>query len=197
MKRLFFTLMIFVFCLTQLYPQGVRCKVFLQGAYTSGPLMSPSLNVLIPFLQPFNTNPWNFPGNEMLNTIPSDMVDWVLVELRDAGDTSLIISRRAALLLENADIVETNLATSVSFVGLTPGNYYICIYHRNHIPVMSANPITLPNAIPYDFSDTLNFPPYGGGSHALVEIDPGKFGLIAGDVNKDGVLKYSGPGNDR
>jgi hypothetical protein len=125
------------------------------------------------------------------------MVDWVLVELRDAVNPTTIISRRAAILLNDGVIADTNLSTFINFPGFSQGNYYLCVFHRNHFPVMSLNPVALPNAISYDFSDTLNFPPYGGGSRALIKLEPGVFGLIGGDVNKDGVIKYSGPENDR
>lgn len=177
--------------------QNVKAKVFLQGAYLSGSSMDTSLGASIPLSQPFNEDPWNYYGNEHLNSIPGNMVDWVIVELRDNSNPSLIKGRRAALLMENGLITDTNLQSSVNFGGLSSGQYYLCIYHRNHIPVMSANPILVPNAVAYDFSDTLNYPPYGGGSLAMIELETGIFGMIAGDVNKDGILKYSGPENDR
>jgi len=197
MKRVLIILVLIVFSLFPIYSQSVKSKVFLQGAYQSGLMMSNSLNSLIPASQPYVTIPWNYSGNEIINSAPSNMIDWVLVELRDNANPSLIISRRAALLLDNGIIVDTNLSTSINFGGISPGNYYLCIYHRNHMPVMSAIPVTVPNSVSYDFSDTLNFPPHGGGSQALVELESGVFGMIAGDANKDGTLKYSGPSNDR
>ncbi|MCD4678765.1 MAG: hypothetical protein K8S00_00110 [Bacteroidales bacterium] len=197
MKRVLIILLLIVFSLFPIYSQTVKSRVFLQGAYQSGLIMSNSLNSLIPASQPYDTIPWDYSGNEIIDSIPSNMIDWVLVELRDNANPSLIISRRAALLLDNGEIVDTNLVASVNFGGISPGNYYLCIYHRNHMPVMSAIPLNIPNAISYNFSDTLNFPSYGGSSQALIELESGVFGMIAGDVNKDGILKYSGPANDR
>ncbi len=197
MKRVFVILVFIFFSLFQVYSQNVKSKVFLQGAYQSGSIMSASLTDLIPVFQPYDTTPWNYSGNENMGFIPNNMIDWVLVELRDIANPSLIISRRAALLLNNGMVVDTNLSPSVNFEGISPGNYYLSVYHRNHMPVMSAGFITIPNSVPYDFSDTLNYPPYGGGSQALIELEAGIFGMIAGDANKDGILKYSGPANDR
>ncbi len=197
MKRITLIFVYIIFCNYFSYGQSVSCKTFLQGSYQGGSLMSVDLTIILPGTQPYNVAPWNYNGAESLNSIPSNMVDWVLVELRDPVNPTIIISRRAALLLDNGDVADTNLTTLINFPGISPGNYYLCILHRNHFPVMSANPESVPSIISYDFSDTLNFPPYGGGSKALIELESGLFGMIAGDVNKDGVIKYSGPDNDR
>ncbi len=195
-------LVLFFSLITNIFSQcldnaEVGCKVYLQGAYLSNILMDTSLNLYIPNSQPYDTLPWNYDGNENINPIPSNMVDWVLVELRDPGNPAIIISRKAGILKNNGQVLDTNLAALLNFPNINPGNYYLCIYHRNHFPVMSANPVAIPIITQYDFSDTLNFPPYGGGSNALIELETGVFGMIAGDVNKDGTIKYSGPNNDR
>lgn len=175
----------------------VITKAVLQDAYASAGQMSKDLNTILPTNQPYDGNPWNYNGTESLNAVPEAMVDWILVELRDATDSSLIIAQRAALLLDNGNIADTNMSASVSFNNIQPGNYYLCLHHRNSLPVMSKDPVAIPTTTQYDFSDTLNHPPYGGGSKALIEVDPGVYAMIGGDVNSDGTLKYSGPGNDR
>jgi hypothetical protein len=175
----------------------LKAKVFLQGAYNGNGFMNTDLNSLIPGGQPYNRVPWNYTSGEDISSTPANMTDWILLELRDKTDPTVIIARRAALLLYDGNIVDINMDSSISFTGIAADNYYLCVHHRNHMPVMSANPIAIPNASVYDFSDTLNFPPYGGGSQALIELETGIFGMISGDVNSDGTLKYSGPGNDR
>ncbi|MCD4680432.1 MAG: hypothetical protein K8S00_08600, partial [Bacteroidales bacterium] len=175
----------------------VTVKTLLQGAYAGGGLMHTNLQSILPNNQPYNRSPWNYTGTETLNSIPANMADWILVELRNATNPAVIIAQRVAILLNNGNIADTNLASSVNFDGISAGNYYLCLHHCNHMPVMSETPIAIPNVSVYDFSDTLNFPPYGGGSQALIKLESGIFGMIAGDVNSDGQLKYSGPGNDR
>ena len=197
MKKLTFVFVFFVCCNCFNFGQSVSCKIFLQVAYQGNSLMNTSLNALVPNMQSYDTPPWNYPGSENINSTPVNMVDWVLVELRDPVNPEIIIARRAGILLNTGEIADTNLTLQIDFPNVPPGNYYLCIYHRNHLPVMSANPVSLPNSISYNFSDTLNFPPYGGGSQALIELDAGVYGMIAGDANKDGELKYSGPANDR
>ncbi len=41
----------------------------------------------VPLNQPYNTSPWNYTGTESVGSIPnSDVVDWILIELRDAAN---------------------------------------------------------------------------------------------------------------
>jgi uncharacterized protein (TIGR02145 family) len=197
MQKTIFLLIFVLISLSTVFSQNVQCKVYLQAPYTSGGMMNTSLNDSIPLFHPYNTSPWYYSGTESLAAIPANMTDWVMLELRDNNTPSIIEDRRAAILLSDGNVVDTNLQPEVSFYAASPGHYHICIFHRNHIPVMSKNAVALPNSVIYDFSDTLNFPPFGGGSQALVEVEPGVYAMIAGDVNRDGILKFSGPDNDR
>jgi hypothetical protein len=62
---------------------------------------------------------------------------------------------------------------------------------------MSQLQVQVPNTETYDFSDTLSHPSYGHARHAQVELESNVFGLISGDINNDGKLKFSGNFNDR
>ena len=181
----------------------LKAKVILQGAFiTSKGVMNVKLDSLnlIPVAQPYNVTPWSYGGSERLRTTSPDIVDWVLVELRDANTTT-VIDRRAGLLLKNGDIKDTNLTTGLIFTHAVVNNsYYITILHRNHLAVMSGFLVNIPSTVTYDFSDTLNFRPYGGGKKAMIQLEglgAGKYAMIAGDVNNDGMISYSGAGNDR
>jgi len=181
----------------------VKAKVILQGAYNSTTgLMdnSISINNLLPLSQPYNVSPWNYPGSEHLRSNNTNIVDWVLLELRDTS-TTIVKDRRAGFLLTNGDIVDTSLTHGLYFYhGKNNGKYYITILHRNHLSVMTKYMQKLPNSTAFDFSDTLNYPPYGGGRRAVIELTGtgvGKFAMIAGDINNDGRIRYSGASNDR
>jgi hypothetical protein len=171
-------------------------KAFLQGPYTGASAMAADLSQLgyLPLSQPYNVNPWFYNGGESVSSIPQGAVDWVLVELRSHVDT--IVARKAALLYSNGSIYDTSLTLGIEFDSLSPGAYYLVIDHRNHFPVMSANKIPVPDASLKDFSNSAAFPPYGG-TGAAIALGNGVSGLVAGDINKDRLLKYSGPGNDR
>ena len=73
---------------------------------------------------------------ESVGIIPSsDIVDWVLVELRVGTATSA--GMRAAFLKNDGTIVDLDGTSPVEFDGISSGNYYIVVKHRNHLAVMS------------------------------------------------------------
>ena len=69
----------------------VNLKEFLEGPFT-GTEMTTLLNSggIIPLAQPYNVAPWNYSGSESVVSIPNaNVVDWVMVELRDAASAPL------------------------------------------------------------------------------------------------------------
>ncbi len=173
---------------------NVYAKALLTGPLT-GSIMSTNLNVapnLIPAAQPFNTSPWYYAGTETTSAL-ANVTDWVLVELR--SNTTTVYDRKAALLNKNGNIYDVDGVSPLVFRTFDyQTNYYLVINHRNHSPVMSALPITLPNTIPtrYDFTVAANL--YGS---APAVNTAGLCSMVPGDINHDGKLKYSGAGNDR
>lgn len=121
----------------------VDLKVFLEGPYNS-PNMNTDIQSSIPKTQPYNTPPWNYAGTETAS-ISSEIVDWVLVELRTGSTPATatnIVGQKAALLKKDGTIVDSDGFSNVNF-NLPSGNYYIVIYHRNHIPIMSATAVAI------------------------------------------------------
>ena len=160
-------------------------KIFLQGPYVSASgTMNTTLNTngYIPPTHPYNTAPWNYTGTESVDTIPADVVDWVLLELR--SDLTTQVSRRAAFLLSDGSVVDLDGVSNVKFPGVAPGDYYTVIRHRNHLAVMTANPVTLSfSPVLYDFS-TAQTQAYG--TNAMIDLSGGILGMITGDVNASG-----------
>jgi hypothetical protein len=89
-------------------------KVFLEG-----PFAGTGMNTVLyqsghlPLTQPYNTAPWNYAGTENVAIIPSaDVVDWVLLEFRDAplgapsATPATTVERRAAFILIDGSIVD-------------------------------------------------------------------------------------------
>jgi hypothetical protein len=176
------------------YPTGtcvapLSLKVMLQGPYNSGTgQMNTDLNTLLPSTQPYNTLPWNYTGTETLpSPLSADVVDWVLVQLRD-DDGITVVKTAAGLLYKNGTVI-ANFDDLDQFA-----EYHIVIFQRNHMPVMSKNPIVVSSyTFPYDFTVLANL--YG--TNPAINLGSGVYGMIAGDVTKNGMLKYSGPNNDR
>ncbi|MCB0748739.1 MAG: hypothetical protein KDC90_14860, partial [Ignavibacteriae bacterium] len=119
-------------------------KVFLEAAYTGGNNMNTTLlqNNLIPKSQPYNTSPWNYAGAETVTEIPPNVVDWVLIELRNSTEEKTNI-KRAGFLISNGTIVDLDGTSKLAFYNIPKGNYNIVIYHRNHLPIMSSVQIHL------------------------------------------------------
>ena len=155
-------------------------KVFLQGNYTAASNnMTTALNNngYLPIKQPYNTSPWSHNGGELVsdldaspaNGIPDfyennpDLVDWILVELRTGTAASTKVAERAGFVKKDGTVVGPDGTSPLRF-GVKDGNYYIVVSHRNHLPIMSANPVALSNAsvASYDFT-TGNDKYYGTG----------------------------------
>ena len=168
--------------------------------------MNTTLNAAgnLPLDQPFDTAPWNYMSNENVSSFPDSIVDWVLVELRDKVNNTLTIERRAGLLSKTGIVMETNMTRGLRFTSAENlDNYFIVVWHRNHMPVMSGLPVAIPNlGAPYDFTEVAITQPYKHNDPlpAELELDPpgsGRYGMIAGDINANKELKYLGANDDR
>ncbi len=182
-------------------------KGFLEGSYdnTTG-LMTDALRSgsLLPAGEPYTGLGYIHVGGGGESVAPAVLtttgnnaiVDWVLVELRDATAPSTVLATRCALLQRDGDVVSVDGSSPIG-IHAPPTNYNVAVRHRNHLGVMTLNAVTLTNLItPLDFSAaaTATF-----GTSARKSIT-GTFptqALWAGDVTFNGQVKYTGSGNDR
>jgi poly-gamma-glutamate capsule biosynthesis protein CapA/YwtB (metallophosphatase superfamily) len=171
----------------------VDLKVFLEGPF-NGTDMDTDLAGMddFPLNQPYNENPWNYQSNESATTIPADVVDWVLVELRDATDAATAtaatrIARQAAFLMSDGNIRFLDGTSIQQFENLTiQHSLFAVIYHRNHLASMSANPIIESAGIyTYDFTNGEG-QAYNNGQK---EIALGIWGMFAGDADASGLIE--------
>ncbi len=171
---------------------NVQAKLLLEGAYdNSTNLMTSDLasNNILPNIQPFNTAPWNYTGTETASTFPTDVVDWVLVEIRSATNNTQIVEQAAGFVTANGSLVDLDGNAWIPFYNLTQNeDYYVAIRQRNHIDVISANASSLPNATPLDFTDATNVL---GGTTQLVEVAINTYALAAGDADGNGVISVA------
>jgi subtilisin family serine protease len=158
--------------------------------------MSTYLNTagLLPLTQPYNTSPWNYSGTESVAAIPNaNVVDWVLIELREttgdanAATPATMIARQAGFILNDGAIVDIDGSSMLRFDVAVNDNLFVVVHHRNHLGIMSANPVVQTGGnYMYDFSAGSG--QAHGGSNAQKEIQPGVWAMIAGDINTDGVI---------
>jgi hypothetical protein len=187
--------MYFVFTSSYLdspFPVELTCKVFLEGCYHS-PGMNTDLNThdLIPLNQPYNGTPWNYSGSESVTSMPSGVVDWVMLELR--SNTTSIAAKRAALLKRDGIIVDLDGTSPVGFSGINNGSYYIVVKHRNHLTIMSnsVQSFSFSSTTCYDFTtgNGNQFYPGNGSEAKLLETTPSNvWGMVAGDANRSTVI---------
>jgi|GEM_PF-969108 len=102
--------------------------------------------------QPYNKPPWNYMGTEGAAfsdaDYSADIVDWVLVSLRESTEKSSQIWQGAALLDKHGNINLSDACLPLSYVS---GNYYILVEHRNHLAVLSHIQINQSNGT-FDYS---------------------------------------------
>ena len=179
------------------YPVHLNLNVFLEGCF-NGTEMSTYLNQagLLPLNQPYDSSPWNYYGTENVSFIPNpDVVDWVLVEIRDTTDVAFAnngtsIERKAGFLLKNGSIVDFDGSSQLSFKQTIYENMYVCIWHRNHLGIISSSsPMESSGIYYYDF--TTGVDQAYGGINGQKEIAPGVFGMVGGDANTDGTVNYA------
>ncbi|MCO6477172.1 MAG: DUF11 domain-containing protein [Phaeodactylibacter sp.] len=148
--------------------------------------------------QPYDIAPWNYFGTEgdaydsagdpLFGDAgyPSTVVDWVLVSLRDnpngAGGP---ICQAAALLHEDGSI---QFVDDFECCNIDLGqSYYLVIEHRNHLIVMSHEPIAIVGGvISYDFRVQQSYlvDPFGFGYVGQKEILPGVWAMHGGNGNQ-------------
>ena len=89
--------------------------------------MSTTLNSkgLLPVSQPYNNPPWNYNGTESVSQIPSGVVDWILVKLKENDSTS--VKTRAAFIKSDGNIVDLDGTSPVTFNDILPDNYYVAL----------------------------------------------------------------------
>lgn len=122
------------------------------------------------------------------------IVDWVVLELRGGAFGENILAARPALLQRDGDIVELDGNSVVWFEGMNPDYYWVAVRHRNHLGIMSGEPISLAKIpVSLDFTNP-DQPTYG--SSAQVNLG-GRMAMWFGDVNHDGKITIQGPVNDR
>jgi len=165
----------------------VNSKNYLQGPFRQDSLdQSLKYSNFLPLSQPYSASPWSYSGNESVSSIPSNAVDWVLLELRTGTGSASKVGTRAAFVNKNGLIVDTDGTSSVRFNDLSNGSYYITIYHRNHLSIMSASSqILTMSSVLYDFS-TAQSQAYG--TSPLVNLGTGIYGMPAGDTNGSGTI---------
>ncbi len=189
----------------------VGMRAYLQGAYDrTTALMTDHLRAkgYLPEIEPYSTieigptKPFihvGKGGGEMITDVSvfddkgeNSIVDWIFLEIRNAdGETA--IATRSALLQRNGNIVDVDGVSPVYFP-VTEGDYHLVIKHRNHLGIMTKDPLTMDRdkAMPLtlDFTDgSTNI--YG--MHGQKDLN-GIFALWGGNTDGNRYVIFQGGG---
>jgi hypothetical protein len=121
--------------------------------------------------------------------VPRLAVDSINIELRNDSTAAGSTIRRfaAAWLMKDGTIRNFNdtVLTYVEYDTLMSGSFYVVIHHRNHLGVMTRNPVDLAVATSiFDFTVSLS---QTYGLDAMVSVGS-KFAVPAGDANGSGIV---------
>jgi C1A family cysteine protease/photosystem II stability/assembly factor-like uncharacterized protein len=169
---------------------NVNIKVFLEGPYSGNGAMTTNLNTnnRIPHNSDlaYSTELYDYAASIAGNIPNSEIVDWVLVELRTGTSLATKVITRAVFLKSDGSIVDLDGTNPVNFTSVPWGNYYLVIRHRNHLAIMTAAAIPLSNStFFYDFSTTQT---KAYGTEPMKNLGGGVFGMYTGDGNQDGLV---------
>ena len=191
------------------YPQTasvtVAAKVFLEGPFNTGTsLMNDAIRGLVAFptTDPYPGLGYTHTGGGSPGTVApatlavsgnNAIVDWVLLELRNAATPATIVASRSALVQRDGDVVELDGTSAITF-GVASGNYHLAARHRNHLGCMTAASVALstaPTTVDFTSAATSTFGTNGRKTVGTAQA------LWAGDVSFNAEAKYTGSANDR
>jgi len=183
----------------------VSTRVFLGGAYDmDDQLMRDDLRIagLIPATDPYTLLGLTSPDGAIFHPIQQGVldsadstaiVDWVWLDLLSAADPSVIVAARPALVRRDGMVVDIDGHSPVD-MNCGAGNYFLRVRHRNHLSATVSDTLSL-GAVPVTV-DLTSPATHTFGTDAQKEVDGVRM-LWPGDVNWDGLVKYTGAANDR
>jgi len=174
----------------------LNLKVYLEGPFEDS-AMGTFLNTsgILPLSQPYQASPWNYNGSETVLSIPGiTVVDWVLVELRDAQAVSQAagesaVARMAAFVTSDGIVRSISGNQQLTFPVAINDSLYVVIWHRNHLGVMSSQGLVQTEGV-YNWDFTTSYVQTYGGGAGIQEIGPGIWGMAGGDASADGLIDH-------
>ncbi len=141
------------------YAKCINIKALFEGYVdVSSGLMNTTLlnDNLLPITQPYAASPYFMTSNTtIIDRFPENTVDWVLLEVRDANNTTNTLERQTLFIRNDGMLMNIDGTTDINFT--TTGTHHIALFHKGHLGIISANPIDLEgDGILLDFSAGVN-----------------------------------------
>lgn len=149
--------------------------------------------------QPYSGAPFSYSGTESVapsvftsTAANTDIVDWVLLELKDSLGNA--VDRKAVFVLENGNLANTDKTQPV-VMRANAGNYHLTIRHRNHLGLSSNLSFYAGGNNLFDFTTATDATLYGDAT-AFTTIN-GTTVMHGGNANSNGSTRFNGSANDR
>ena len=184
----------------------VDLKAWLEGPYDSGTgWMKDDLRIAggLPLAEPYTALGFTSAaagGGETTSALVlgttggNAIVDWVRIELRSAIDPTIVMATRQCLIQRDGDVVSAFDGTSPVTFSIGFANYYVVLRHRNHLGCMTLTTRALNSTATIIDLRTTATSTYGTEARKTISTVQA---LWAGNVVRDGMLKYTGASNDR
>jgi hypothetical protein len=153
----------FIYRLGDIQATILNLTLYLEGLYSGAGFMNKARNAA----------GFQFAGS---------IADQITLELHNAGNYAITAYAAPNINLNTDGTVSHTVPANVS------GSYYVAVKHRNSVETVSAAPLSIAGGtVNYDFSD-MAARAYGSN---LKLLEPGIYGVFAGDVNNDGVVNLT------
>ncbi len=164
---------------------GAYYRAYLEGAYQPNTnYMTDHLRrkAILPIADPYQLSDPITPAAYAV-TNRNALVDWVLLELRDPIDPSIVMHSASGLLQRDGDVVTNDGITPLYLESSQSGDFYVSIRHQNHLMTMSSIPIDLTDG--HDFTEEISYENGGSGQRNL---GPDLWVLYCGDIGTSGDI---------
>ena len=164
----------------------VSSMVFLQGYHCRSNYTDPEIVTSLEWQGEVRYSPYELDFMTLPYSIDYDHTteDWILLSLLDF-DTDEIVYSQSVIMQKNGTLVlpwDYNIYVDIPF-----GEYYIILNHRNHLGIMSSEPVLFNDETLVTYSMIYDQNIYNG-SNACVSLQEAFVGMIAGDIDGDGNI---------
>ncbi|MFH0907836.1 MAG: choice-of-anchor Q domain-containing protein, partial [bacterium] len=149
---------------------ATAAKALLEGPYDA---VSNRMRraVTVPAVSPYCEDP------RLAETIPTNAVDWALIQLMDTNRHAVAVAN-SVFVTQDGTLVTDDGSPGLRLECSPNHSYYVVVKHRNHLSAISVLPVAFTNtSVSYDFTADTN---------GAVELEPGVWGLAAGDADGEG-----------
>ncbi|MBN2102939.1 right-handed parallel beta-helix repeat-containing protein [bacterium] len=120
-------------------PVVIQISAFLEGAFSSqegGMTFALCQADYLTTHSPYPEDP------RQIDIMPVHITDWMLVQLRKSINGPAVVSKSVLIRKDGFLVTDNGLSTQIT-LNCEPGLYYLVLTHRNHLSVMSADPVDI------------------------------------------------------